>query len=151
MASKVRDSDGGWVFIGDRLVRVVAGGGACVVPAPVGTSKTPASAVYFDAAHILRELVFETEGSVRLEFWRSANSPDPTNQSEIDSALDAGTDPPEPDLSNVKWLFVGEKGYSDPGMHPAGFDIGQIRGSRYLKVDKTHGAALTIHALSAGA
>ena len=151
MGSKIRDSDGGWVFIGERLVRVPEGGGACTIPVAVGVSRTSASILHFDHAHILRELVFETEGAIRLEFWRSVNSPDPANQAAIDAALDAAQPVPEPDLSNIKWLFAGEKAYSDPGMHPADPSLlGNIRGSRYLKIDKTHGSTLTIHALSAG-
>lgn len=122
----------------------VAGEALCVTPNHVGGTQVPASPVVFDLRGAgLRALALRTEGSARIEFWRSANSPDPVNQ----AALDAGTST-IPDYSNVQWLFVSDLSVSDPGLHDVPENLlASLNRARYAKIDKTHGAPVTeVHA-----
>ena len=122
----------------------VKNGAVSVTPGIFGGTKVSTSPIIFDMIGAsLRNLTLESDGAMRIEFWKSTNSDDPANQANLDSGVDTVAD-----YSNIIWEFIGTQSYAEPGLHRVeGGTLSQLNGARYAKLDKTHGAKLRkIHA-----
>lgn len=144
------DSDGNVILLGDRLAQIDGSGALCVLPLTIGTlfDTSPSSPLYFDhAAHFRSMQVENPDGVISVRFWRSMTSADPVNQVAINKAVTDGTDIPQPDMSNHKWLPLTSIEYGIT------FSIGisevpkevleEARKSRWLKIDPIYGPFTT--------
>ena len=116
-------------FTPRTLLKTLADGTLCVSPGPVGGTKEPSSPVIYDLVGAnLKGLRLKTQGAVRMEFWASDNTDEPISST---------------DFSNIEWHLIGERNYSDPRTHEVDREIIDLANySRYLKVEKTHGATV---------
>lgn len=155
---RIKDSDGNWIIMGNRLAMVAPEGGLCGIPLITEGifKKVPQSPIYFDNAAHLRSLILETKGTVTLRFWRSIHPKNPANQADIEAAITAGSEIPQPDLSNNDWIsLTPSRGvdFSEGGFHEVPREIlDAARQSRWFKIDPIGGEfeTMTVHPTVAG-
>ncbi len=114
-------------------VTVTPQGAMCTNPGVIGGAEVPQSPVVYDTLGAnLRDVLADTPGAARVEWWRSIESADPVAPG---------------DFSNIRWLFIGFQEIREPGVHPPprGF-LDMAAASRYLKLDPTAGVVSSFFA-----